>query len=115
MPRFVEIDDYLNSLPDQARSTIAACIAAVQAGHPAATVKIAWNVPHLQIDGTYVIGFSAAKKHVSINPWSASVMAQFSDRLAGYDPTEHLFRVPLDWSVDAKLLSDLVTARLAEL
>lgn len=115
MARFTELGPYLASLPEDSAETIAACIEAVQAGHPGATVKIAWNVPHLQIDGKYVIGFSAAKKHVSINPWSADVMNAFADRLTGYDPTEHLFRVPLNWTVDAKLLNDLVDARLAEL
>lgn len=115
MARFTELGAYLASLPEKPAATVAACIEAVQAGHPNAVVKIAWNVPHLQIDGKYVIGFSVAKHHVSINPWSASVMAQFSEELAEYDPTEHLFRVPHDWSVDAKLLNDLVDARLAEL
>lgn len=115
MARFTELGAYLASLPDAPAATVEACIEAVQAGHPDAVVKMAWNVPHLQIDGKYVIGFSAAKHHVSINPWSAGVMAQFSDRLAAYDPTEHLFRVPHDWSIDANLLNDLVDARLAEL
>lgn len=115
MPRFTELEPYLTSVPEQARETIVACIEAVQAGHPGAVVKMAWNVPHLQIDGKYVIGFSVAKHHLSINPWSAGVMAQFSGRLAQFDPTEHLFRVPHDWTVDATLLNELVDARLAEL
>jgi hypothetical protein len=45
-------------------------------------------------------------------------MDRFRDRLsaiAGGNVTAHLFSVPFGWTVDADLLADLVSARLAEL
>lgn len=66
----------------------------------------------------YVIGCSAASKHVSLNPFSMVVMDRFHDRLgaiAGGNVTSHLFSVPLGWTVDSDLLAGLVSARLTEL
>jgi uncharacterized protein YdhG (YjbR/CyaY superfamily) len=60
------------------------------------------------------MGFSAAKRHLSIAPWSAEVMRRFAERLAPYEPTDNLFRVPIGWQPDAHLLAELVEARLAE-
>lgn len=113
--RYPTFDLYLADLSPAAADTIRAMVDCVLGQFPELTLKIAWNVPQLQLGKQYVMGFSAAKRHLSVAPWSAEVMRRFSDRLQQYDPTDNLFRVPLDWQPDAELLHDLVRARLAEL
>lgn len=77
---------------------------------------IAWNVPQVKhANGKYVFGMSAAKNHISLAPWSSDVMVALADRIAPYDPTKAMIRVPSDWKVDAALIRDLVTARLREI
>lgn len=109
------LEHYLAGLDEARATTVQAVVDAVLAGHPDATVKIAWNVPQIQIDGKYVFGISAAKKHISLSPWSQIAMDMYAERLAQYEPTANLFRVPTDWQVDQRLITDLVDARLAEL
>ena len=115
MARIDTLEQYLAVLDDTRAATVQAVVGAVLAGHPDATVKIAWNVPQIQIDGKYVFGISAAKNHISLSPWSQIAMEMHAERLAQYEPTSNLFRVPPDWQVDQQLITDLVDARLAEL
>ena len=42
-------------------------------------------------------------------------MTSFAERLAPYETTKGLFKVPVDWDVDAELITDLIQARKAEL
>lgn len=115
MPKIDTLEQYLAGLDATTAATVQSVVDAVLAGHPDATVKIAWNVPQMQIGGKYVFGISAAKNHISLSPWSNIAMRAFADRLAAYDPTANLFRVPVDWQVDQELITHLVDARLAEL
>lgn len=112
---FASIDEYFASIGEAQAGTIAAVIEVVQREHPDVEVKLAWNVPQLHLGRDYVMGLSCTVKHVSIAPWSKNVMAAFRSRLTEYDPTENLFRVPIDWAIDDELIRDIVDARLSEL
>lgn len=114
-PRFDSVDEYLTSLDAPKGMTLSAILDVITAQFPGATVKLAWNVPQVQIDGAYVFGVSAAKNHLTLAPWSADVLAAFADRLEGYVVNKGTFQIPVDWSVDQALVRDLVQARLAEL
>lgn len=114
-PRFTSVDDYLASLDSPKEQTLRSVLDGIQQGFPSSQSKLAWNVPQVQIEGTYVFGVSAAKGHLSLAPWSEAVMADFATRLAGYETTKGLIRVPVDWDVDHELIRDMILARLAEL
>ncbi len=115
MAKFADVDEYLTSLDSQKAETLRAVLSAITSAFPTATVKLAWNVPQVQISEKYVFGMSAAKNHLSLAPWSEAVMSEFAERLAPYECTKGLFKVPVDWDVDAALITDLIEARLAEL
>jgi len=106
---------YVASLDEPKRATVAAILAVIARDFPEATVKLAWNVPQVQIGGKYVFGLAAYKHHVSLSPWSAQVMQDFAPRLAQFETRPGMFHVAVDWPVDDALLRDLVAARLAEL
>jgi uncharacterized protein len=55
------------------------------------------------------------KNHLALAPWSARVIADFRAMLEQYVVRKSLFQIPIDWKIDAALLKDLVSARLAEL
>jgi uncharacterized protein YdhG (YjbR/CyaY superfamily) len=114
--RFGSVEDYLASLEAPKAQTVGAIIEFVLGAFPELDAKLSWNVPQLHRDGTYVLGLSAAKKHVSVSPWSTHVIEDFRPRLEQrFIVTRNLFQVPVDWEIDEVLLTDLVRARLAEL
>lgn len=115
MAKFENLDEYLASLDDTKAATLRRVLDAIAQNFPDSTVKLAWNTPQIQIAGQYVFGMSAAKNHLSLAPWSEATMASFADRLAPYETTKGLFKVPVDWDVDAELITDLIQARKAEL
>lgn len=114
--RFATPDDYFATLDPTARATAKAVFASIGERHPELDLVVAWNHPMLRTDdGQYVIGLSAAKHHLLINPFSGDIMRAFSERLSGYEVNKQTFKVPPDWKVDPALLDDLVEARLAEI
>jgi len=113
--RFTSVNDYLASLDSPKQQTLRSVLDGIQRDFPTSQSKLAWNVPQVQIEGKYVFGVSAAKGHLSLAPWSEAVMADFSTRLASYETTKGLIRVPVDWDVDHELIRDMILARLAEL
>jgi uncharacterized protein len=113
--RFKTPDDFFATLDPVAAATARAIFAAITDAHPQLELVIAWNQPMLRVDGKYVIGLSAAKHHLLLNPFSSDVLAAFTDELAGYEVNKKTFKVPLDWKVDTTLLHGLVQARLVEL
>lgn len=55
--------------------------------------------------GTFTIGFSTAKHHLSVSSEVATI-EHFSDDIAraGYSATKGLFRIPWDWQINYELL-----------
>lgn len=115
--RFASVEDYLDSLESTKASTLRRVIEHVLGCSTELQVKLAWNVPQICRGSDYVFGVSAAKHHLALAPWSATVIETFRARLEadGYAVKKNLFQVPVDWQVDPSLLRDLVAARLAEL
>jgi uncharacterized protein YdhG (YjbR/CyaY superfamily) len=116
--RYASHDEWFAAQTPEAADTARAIFAAIGSRIDGLEPVIAWNHPMLRNADGYVVGCSAASKHISINPFSATVMDGFRDRLgaiAGGNVTAHLFSVPFGWTVDADLLADLVSARLTEL
>ncbi len=114
--RFTSVDDYLASLEPVEAGTMRAIIHSILTEFPETDVKLAWNVPHIHRGKDYVFGMSAAKNHLSLNPWSEQVLNDFRSRLEkSYVVLQAIFQVPVDWEIDRELLGDLVRARLAEL
>lgn len=119
MSKPTTLDEYIATLAttdgNQRGETVQAIVDAIQAEYPRATVKIAWNVPQIQIDGEYVFGISAAKNWLMLASWNPDSLPTFADRLAGYEVNKRTFRVPVDWTPDQELLRDMIADRLAQL
>ncbi|MGA1089688.1 MAG: iron chaperone, partial [Candidatus Nanopelagicales bacterium] len=76
-----------------------------------AEVVIAWNQPMLKQDSRYLFGASAQKAHILIAPFNADIIDELRPRLEGYEVNKKTIRVPVDWKVDKKLLTDMVSAQ----
>ncbi len=113
--RFKNPADYFTSIDPTAATTAQAIFAAVTTTYPELELVVAWNQPMLRTNGKYVIGLSAAKHHLLLNPFSADVIAELADELSQYQVNKRTIKVPVDWEVDGDLLRAMVKARLAEL
>lgn len=113
--KFATVDEYLASVDETKAGTLRSIIDFVLGEFPQLGVKVAWNVPHIHLEGKYVVGLAAYKKHLTVSPWSVFVMEDFKARLAPLVVFKNCFQVPVNWEIDRDLLRDLVRARLAEL
>jgi uncharacterized protein YdhG (YjbR/CyaY superfamily) len=114
--RYETVDDYLATVDPVKAATMRSIIDAILTEFPETEVKLAWNVPQIHRGKDYLFGLSAAKNHLSLNPWSEQVIDDFRPRLEqSYVVLQSIFQVPVDWAIDRGLLEDLVRARLAEL
>ena len=62
------VDDYLATLPDEARAVLADVRAAVLRGMPGATETIRYGMPAAMLGGRYGLHFAAWKKHAALYP-----------------------------------------------
>ncbi|HWI49132.1 MAG TPA: DUF1801 domain-containing protein, partial [Rummeliibacillus sp.] len=67
------------------------------------------NTPMFTDHGTFIIGFSTAKHHLSVSP-EEFVIAHFADDIvqAGYSATKGLFRIPWNGPVNYELLEKMI-------
>jgi len=66
----------------------------IQKEFPNLTLELKWNQPMFIMNGTFIIGFSVAKNHISIAP-EAVTMAIFTNdiKAANYEATNNLFKI----------------------
>lgn len=71
--------------------------------------KISWNQPMFTNQGTFIIGFSVTKHHLTVTPERACVK-QFSMEIvqAGYNHNKQLVYIPWDSPVDFPLLEKMI-------
>lgn len=81
----------------------------VQRSFPGLSPKIAWSQPMFTDHGTFIVGFSTSKKHLSVTPEKAGI-DRFSEEIveAGYDHGSMTFRIPWNKPVDYALLERII-------
>ena len=82
---------------------------------PALEPKIAWNQPMFTDHGTFIIGFSSAKHHMSVAPERAG-MVHVADDLArgGHDHTDLLVRFKWSQPIDYELLEKMIAFNIQD-
>jgi uncharacterized protein len=77
--------------------------------YPNLEPHIKWNTPMFSDHGTFIIGLSTAKQHMSISPEEV-VIAHFADDIkqAGYSATKGLFRIKWSEPVNYELLKKMI-------
>jgi uncharacterized protein YdhG (YjbR/CyaY superfamily) len=108
------VDEYLDGVPEPARSTLGKLRAAIRAAVPKdATEGISYGMPAFLYHGP-LIGYSASAKHCSLHPMNGSLVAQFAEELAGYSTSKGTIRFAVDNPLPAALVKKIVKTRLAE-
>lgn len=83
--------------------------------YPSLEPKLAWNQPMFTDHGTFIIGFSAAKKHMSVAPERAGMVhcAEYIEG-AGYDHSKELVRFAWDRPMDYALLAKMIEFNISD-
>ncbi|CAB4768211.1 MAG: DUF4287 domain-containing protein [Actinobacteria bacterium] len=113
--RFDSPDNYFSGLDAKTAKTMKAIFAAITANHKGLELVMAWNQPMLRLGKDYVIGLSVSKNHIAVNPFSVEALDKNLKKLEPYTVNKYTFQVPLDWKVDAALISSLAKVRIAEI
>ena len=110
------LDEFLATIPnDDNRARMLDVLVWVGLTYPELELRIAWNQPMFTHHGTYIIGFSAASKHMAMAPERAT-MIRFEPvmRERGTDFGTMLARQPWDKPFDYELLDAFIQHQLAE-
>lgn len=77
--------------------------------------EVKWNQPMFSDHGTYIIGFSASKKHLAVAPENVAIEKMEDEiKKVGYDYTKEIFRIPWDKEVNYSLLEKIITFNIED-
>ncbi len=102
--------DYLSAVKNgDHRARMREILDWVEGRFPELKSKIAWNQPVFTDHGTFIIGFSMSKQHISVAPEPAAIK-KFSEEIAaaGYGCSLNIFRIRWEEQVDFLLLERII-------
>jgi uncharacterized protein YdhG (YjbR/CyaY superfamily) len=109
------MDDYLGGLPPEQKTALARVRAVVEGVAPEAEEGVSYGMPAYLYAGRPLLGFRAAKRHLSVFPFSPAAIEAVKDRLGGFDLSKGTIRFSADSPVPDDVLADLVRARKEEI
>lgn len=109
------MDDYLAALPADERAALRHLRDQVASLAPGAEEGRSYGVHAFIQAGKPLLGFAAAKKHLSIYPFSSAAVDAVRGRLEGYDLAKGTIRFKPDHPLPDDVVAELVRVRLAEI
>jgi uncharacterized protein YdhG (YjbR/CyaY superfamily) len=113
---FSSIDDYIASQPEPAQSVLKRVRRAIRDAVPAGAAEgISYKIPTYKLDGDAVLYFAGWKRHYSIYPATAGLVAKFKEELAPYQISKGTIRFPFSEPVPVKLIGRIAKFRAREI
>ena len=109
------MDDYLDELPPDQKAALDHVRTVAGREAPDAEEGESYGMPAFILDGRPLLGFRAAKRHLSVFPFSPAAIEAVEDRLAGFDLAKGTIRFSPENPVPDDVLTDLVRARREEI
>ncbi len=109
------MDDYLDGLAPEQKAALSRVREIVAELVPDAEEGTSYGMPAFIYAGRPLLGFRAAKKHLSIFPFSPAAIEAVADRLAGFDLAKGTIRFTPDHPVPQAVLADVVRHREREI
>lgn len=106
---------YLDELPAAQRTALERVCSVVRREVPDADEGKSYGVPAFIYAGRPLLGFSAAKQHLSIFPFSPAAVEAVKDRLEGFDLAKGTIRFTAESQLPGDVLADLVAYRRREI
>ena len=101
---------YLKNIDEQdKREKMEGILKHIKDNFPQLKEKIKWKQPMFTDHGTFIIGFSIAKGHISVSPEIVAI-SLFEEEIkkAGYTYTKGIFRIKWEDEVDYSLLNRII-------
>jgi len=108
------VDEYIAALPEATRAVLERVRRIVGRAVPAAEETISYGIPTYKLHGRVVLHLAAWKRHYSLYPANARVLAAFGDELTPYLVEKSTLRFALAEPVPAKLIERIATFRAKE-
>lgn len=103
---------YLSALPPAQKAALAHLRSVIRAAAPEAEEKIAYGLP-VFVDHGHLVGYGAAKAHLSFFPMDGETVARLKPELAGYSVSKGTIRFSPDRPLPDDLVTRIVRERLA--
>jgi uncharacterized protein YdhG (YjbR/CyaY superfamily) len=110
-----EVDDYLATLSEPNRAALHRIRELVLAAAPDAEEGRSYGMPAFKVRGKPVLGFQAAKEHLSVYPFSPATIEAVRERLEGFDAAKGTIRFTAERPLTDDIVTALVQARLTEI
>jgi uncharacterized protein YdhG (YjbR/CyaY superfamily) len=111
--KFKTVDEYMRSVPQQARAMADDIRTAIKQAAPKAEELISYNMPAYRLNGVLVY-FAAYNKHIGFYPAGKSAIDAFADELEGYKTSKGAIQFPLDRPIPKTLVKNIVKFRIKE-
>ena len=108
--------EYLNTIDSpENRLRVEQVLNWVQDIFPQLEQRVAWSQPMFTDHGTFIIGFSAYKKHMNMSPEKVT-LDKFSAEIKkrGYTHTQQLVQFPWGKDIDFDLLKRIIEFNIAD-
>lgn len=111
-----ELQAFIESIEDDShRERIEEVLDWVKHKYPNLKIEIKWNQPMFTDHGTFIIGFSVAKKHLAVAPEEVAIQYVEEDlKKAGYSYTKQLIRMPWETEIDYPLLERIIAFNISD-
>jgi uncharacterized protein YdhG (YjbR/CyaY superfamily) len=110
--KYEDVEQYLTQFDEIKQATVRSIFTAMSDRYPTMEVVIAWNHPFGKIGDRYIVGVSVHQHHILLGPTRTEVLTELADQLTPYVVNKKTFKVPVDWTVDAKLMCEIVDRTL---
>ncbi len=111
---FKSVDEYIASQPEAVQATLASVRSAIQRALPGAEETISYKIPAYKLHGEAVLYFAAWKRHFSLYPAGARLVAAFQDELGSAQVVKSTLRFSLSEPVPVKLIERIARFRAKE-
>ena len=111
---FKSVDEYIVSQPEAVQGPLERVRRIIRKAVPGAEEVISYQIPAYKLDGSPVIYFAGWRRHYSLYPATALVVATLREELAQYEVSKGTIRFPLARPVPAKLIERIAKLRVKE-
>lgn len=111
---FRSVDEYISCQPGPVQEILKQVRSAIRKALPAAEETISYQIPAYKLHKRAVIYFAGWKRHYSLYPATANLVAALQEELARYEVEKGTIRFPLDKPVPAKLIGRIAKFRAQE-
>jgi uncharacterized protein YdhG (YjbR/CyaY superfamily) len=111
---FKSVDEYIASQPEAIREVLQLVRNTISKAVPEAEEVISYKIPAYKLQDEPVLYFAGWRRHVSLYPATATVVAAFKDEIAAYFDHKSTLRFPLSQPIPVKLIERIAKFRAKE-